>query len=276
MTRSAGTRGERPLLDRLRGRHRVLVANLLVIVVLLVVLAQWLAILMAWWQSADMEFGPVGEESSRLLAMAGLFQYTGLQLFGAVAIAVMGAAGAALLVGHPTARGLPLGWRRAVAVAVLAGVGLFVAQAVVRLFVIVVAFLSVPAELRTMFWATEDWTGIVSTAIPPAVELLIGIALVVLALAWWPGGGRRTGLLEDDEDDEDHGDGDGFDEEGEEGEDGEVPGDDGEAPDGDPFAPSRPADGSGSGAAPQPAQPQPRLRPDGSSDSGYDPFRFGR
>ena len=247
------------VLDRLRGRHRILVTNLLLAALFAATAAQVWS-LWTTWRRAETDLGflpmPPGQEPSRLLTMFGMLQYGYGPVQNLTPLALAAAVGVLVLVGHGSAERLPLGWRRGVAALAAGALALIVVQAAARLLIIVNGFSAIPDSMREIYFFDSDPGTALVVAATPLSEVLIGGALIVLALASWPGG--PTGLLPDDEDElEDLPDGPGSQDTG-------------------AFAPPEQGQPNAAEEPSARAAAEPRLRADGSSESGYDPFRFGR
>lgn len=249
------------LWDRLHGRNRILVTNLLLAVAGLVVVGRLVQVWHAWRQSsADGLFqGISGIEESRVISFAEALRFSSVQL-GVIPTAFGALAAFAVLVlaGHASSARLPLGWRRGVVGVVVAVAALTLGQALLQLYVTLYTHTALSEDVS--IFGLNDWGATLGFGITAAVEALTAAALIVLALAWWPGAVGGSGLLPDDEEDV-------------------LPlsGDDEDfTPPTAPPQVTRAARATRVEAEPEPAAPPPRLRPDGSSESGYDEFRFGR
>ncbi len=244
------------LWDRLPGRHRVLITNLLVLVVVAVAVGDAIVVIDAIRESGDQDMyaGPEGEESSRLLQLSFLLRYVSVPLGILSSVTVLAVLGIFVLAGHHTLRRQPLGWRRGVFVAALAATGMALAIAVLKVFLAVNVMTSVSKETREMYLGLADRATVVHGFIEPGVELTMGAVLIILGLAWWPRRPGERGLLDDDAEPEAELD---------------------EPIEPEQYAPPAPPVAAQSTLEETP-EIRPRLRPDGSSDSGYDQFRFGR
>ena len=262
------------LWERLHGRNRILVTNLLLAAAVLVVVGQLARLWNAWRQSGQegMFQGVPELEASRVIGFAEALRFSRVQIgvlpaaFGALAaLAVL------VLAAHETAARLPLAWRRFVVGGTVLVAALTLGQALIHLYVTLYTHTSMSGS-EVDIYGLNDWGTTLGVGLTAAVEALVATAIMLLGLAWWPGAVGRSGLLPDDEDDDLAQPRSQSAEEAT----GSAPG----------FTPpsARPratgvagglsADRTGSEAAP--AGRPPRLRPDGSSESGYDEFRFGR
>ena len=230
------------------------------------VAVSWLVLAEAWRASVDpaMGAGP-GAGVPRAYFMAEFLQYAFYTAgtAGLPALPIV-AAGALLVVFSPRHDLGLTAWGRRAALLLVGAATLAVSLTVaVRLGFILYAKTSVPDELVGVYFSPTSGTGALLAVLGPAGELLAWSVVIRLWLSRW--------RLDDDGDGDGDGDGDEALEDG-----GGVAG---EERDGD----RRPDDtGPGRRAADpghiDPAErPDPaRLRPDGSSDSGFDEFHFRR
>lgn len=275
--------GRRPasasLWDRLRGRHRILVTNLLLAIVLAVVISNALYVINAIRQSGDESAFPeiLGEPSTRLLHLAVLMRYRYWETdFQLALYAVLAAVAVFALAGHGSARSLSLRWRRGVVVTALGATCVGVIIALFEMFLALYALTAVSETMREAQFGMSDRM-IIGGMVRPGIEVALGLVVVIVGLAWWPTRAGERGLLDDDEDlslDD--------------AADASVPTRYASPDTAVRAAPPSAAAAGVSAATPasaasefaRPASEEkepvvrPRLRPDGSSDSGYDQFRF--
>lgn len=245
------------LWERLRGRHRVLVANLLAVCAVACALAGLAVVVTAVRQTRDRAIFPTfpGQDIPALVLVDEALNFSLFTFeFSLVWTGMACALGVLALAGHGSSATLPMTWRRAVAAVAVGAVAVEVVLSAFRIFVALYAMSNTPAEAENVYFAPRDWSVVLPNIVRPGVSVLLGVALVIVGLAWWPGRPGEPGLLVADEVDE--------------------PVETVAAtPDG--YAPPATRDRPTVAEAPDPT-PQPRLRPDGSSDSGYDEFRFRR
>lgn len=253
MDRAAESGG---LWERLRGRHRVLVTNLLAVAAAAAALGGLAVVVNAVRVSRDQTVFPTfpGQDLPWLVFLDEALTFSLYPFeFSLVWVGLACALGVFALAGHASSAPLPLPWRRGVAAVALAAIVLPVLLSAFRVFVAVYAFSSTPQESENVYFAPREWSVVLPNLVRPGVAVVLGAALFIIGLAWWPGRPGEPGLLSDDDD--------------------ELL--DTALPTTDRYAPPTPRDRPAEADVPQP-EPQPRLRPDGSSDSGYDEFRFRR
>lgn len=239
-------------------RVRSTLTNLLVATVALGALVPWLGIAQAWRVTGDPNMFPTsGLEVSRLLLLADVLEYWPLQAGPAVAVIVMAAAvGVIVICGPWSDRDVPLGRRRAIVLGSGAAAAVAALSPVFRIAVVLYAMTSTPDELSGLYLTDRRGLSDLQSLSGLAVEVLGWSVVLLLGVRWWPRDDETVVADGADRADEDDVQNVGELDAGVEG-----------SPNGGlrslPEVPRQ-------GATPA------RLRPDGSSDSGFDEFRFRR
>ena len=262
---------------RLPARYRVLVTNLLLAVIVILAFGRVQLLWRAWRMSGDETiFGAPWSQESRILSFAEALRFAAFEIVAApTGLSAVAAFAVLFLVAHPKLSRLPLTWRRSVAGVTLGAVGLTLLESLIRLYVTLYAHTTAGPQ-DWMAGLDDGQSGLAAVLAGgggAGAEAVVAVVLIILGLAWWPGRGGDGGLLATNEDDLDEDDLDEDDAEDERRDVGDDLADAGDADEGGYAAPRERA------TAADPAEqaaPRPRLQPDGSSESGYDEFRFGR
>ena len=238
-------------------RTRSALTGILVVIAVIGAVVPWLAIAEAWRIAGDPTMFPApAQDVSRWLFVAEMMSYGLFTSGGGISVLAMGATVAVLVIaaGSRAVDTRTGRWRTvdlAVAVALLASVAAALA-ALARLLLVGYAWTSTPDELIGIYVSDSSGMSVALRLLAPAAEVLGWTAVLLLALAW-----RRR-------------------------DDGALPGDDLDEDDpGHPDDPGEDASVETPPADPLPGVPRERvdparLRPDGSSDSGFDEFHFRR
>lgn len=240
-------------------RLRMAAGNVFAVAAVVSVVIVAVNLMNTWmWTSDGGYIGEDGQTLSRWHTFAQSVYYGDVQVsaIGLLAVIML-----LWLAGAAAARSVPLSWRRTVVlVAVGATAGSILLSALV-LAVSVWGALLVPADIQEAYFGDPTWQSTVLQLIRPLVAVLAWSAVLVLGIGCWP---REEivpgeGDLDDDQVDEllAHGT-----VAHPQGADYRRPGDD---------AATHPA-----AEAPVLGRDPARLRSDGSSDTGYDEFRFRR
>lgn len=245
--------GESGLWGGTPARGRSLVSALLLVLVAVGALVPWLRLVDAWILAGDpATYGSPGMEVPRLLIVVDLLQYLPPASHVAVLVAMAAAVGLLVIGARPHAPDLVTENRRGV-VALVGVVGVLSAlRAVIHAALVVVVFVSTPDEVVEMYAGGRRALRDLQQLMALGAEALAWSVIVILAVGQW---GRAEERSDDDDVD--------------------VPGS-------GPVEPREEAPAAPEGP-PQSLRTAPvervdpaRLRPDGSSDSGFDEFHFRR
>lgn len=230
--------------------------TILLAIVVLGALVPWLGIAQAWRVAGDPNMVPTPDlEVSRLLFLADVLEYWPRQAGPAVAVIVMAAAVGVIVISGPWSdREVPLGRRRAIVLACWAAAAVAALSPVFRIAVVLYAMTSTPDELSGLYLTDRGGLSDLQSLSGLAVEVLGWSVVLLLGVWWWP---------RDDE---------------------TVVADGADGADEDDVQNVAELDAavessSNGGLSSLPEVPRQgvtpaRLRPDGSSDSGFDEFRF--
>jgi hypothetical protein len=239
-------------------RTRSALTIILVVIVVMGALVSWLEIAEAWRLAGDPMMSPEPSvDTSRLLSMAGLTSYGLFNAGAGISPITMAAAVGVLVISADsdsvdTHHGRLLAVDLPMAVALLAS-ALAALASLTRVLLVAYAWTSTPEELiGTSIFASNGISDAIAL-VAPSAEVLGWSAVLLLGVVRW----RRLdrALVEDDLEETDPGPHDAAAE---------------HASVHDPDADRLP------GLTPQERVDPARLRPDGSSDSGFDEFHFRR
>lgn len=267
----SGQRGPLDLGSRIPGPWRKSLTAVLVLVAWAVALAQLLLVVRAWQIAGD-EIGlrhPREPALTQLSVMAEVMSWLTLQ-GGSLDVAVgAGAATIAFaLLGQPAAAAIGIGWRRAAWTATIVVAVVSLATALVGIFVQANWVIVINDSTTRSFFGEPDTAVGLARLLGVLADGLLWAAALIVGLLWRPG---VVGLRW-------------FEEEDDAVAEGAAAGGDVGANVGDDLADhldrqvTRSAPPSNAYTRPVTADPAPgpRLEADGSSDSGYDEFRFRR
>jgi hypothetical protein len=245
-----------------------LVTGALGILALIGAVVPWLVLFNAWRLSGDRELIPEPEQQShRALVIAEILAYwPGTAGSGLVGLAVAGGAAALLLTGRPARDDVRPGRFAPVVLLVGCAATLGIAAGLVAGALRLHATVSTPEEFSGRFLAPRSWGQELAPLLTVAAEIIAWTVVLVVAVSTWrrlereADGELPAGDLADRVGPDDH--------------------DQGTMP-----LSQAPVDGAREASVNRPSPPSQtatdsvdpsRLRSDGSSESGYDEFRFRR
>lgn len=230
--------------------------TVLLCLVVIGAIVPWLAIADAWRLAADPSMYPdPGNEVPRLFIVVDLIHYLPSGPSAGTALLAMAAAlGLLVIAAHSSALDVATGRRRAILLVVGILGFLSMLTALARVGLLLAVMTSPPEELTEVYFGGRSGLGDVRGLLVPFAEVLGWSAVLILGVAWWR---RVDGAFVGD------------DLEGE-----EDPGHHDAA--GEHAWSEQPQVDRLPDVTPQERVDPARLRPDGSSDSGFDEFHFRR